>query len=234
MTNSGVVLVLALVLLAVPPRAPRLPRERSGTPEMVPLANRQTSQPPVRVSRTLITFDQWERCVAAGGCRGYRPDRQGWPGDAPVVNVSFDDALSYAAWLARVSGEPYRLLSESEWHDLARGTRTTRYPWGNDARAGQANCLDCGSRWDGRSSNPVGAFPPDQAGVRDALGNAANWTAPDHIAPGQCAAKPGYAAVLGASWADPAKYLIDPEATCFPKVLRDDTIGFRVAVSTSQ
>ena len=30
------------------------------------------------VGRFELTFDQWEACVADGGCNGYKPDSQGW------------------------------------------------------------------------------------------------------------------------------------------------------------
>ena len=64
-------------------------------------------------------------------------------------------------------------------------------------------------------------------------GNVAQWTAPPAAPsgaplPSVCGARRTYAALYGASWADPAKYLQPSDWACFPRVLRDDTIGFRV------
>jgi len=41
-------------------------------------------------------------------------------GDHPVVLVSHDDALAYAAWFSEVTGETWRLPSEIEWEKAAR------------------------------------------------------------------------------------------------------------------
>ena len=51
------------------------------------------------VGRYAVTFDQWDACVADGGCNGYRPDDASWGrGRRPVINVNFADATSYASW----------------------------------------------------------------------------------------------------------------------------------------
>src|SRR5882672_2529799 len=71
---------------------------------------------PFAVGRFEVTFAEWDACVAAGGCGGYRPDDAGWGrGRRPVINVSWADAQAYLAWLRARTGQRYRLLSESEW-----------------------------------------------------------------------------------------------------------------------
>ena len=60
-----------------------------------------------------LTFDEWDACVADGGCSGYKPSDAGWgSGRRPVVNVSRDNAKAYVEWIAKKTGKPYRLLSE--------------------------------------------------------------------------------------------------------------------------
>ncbi|MGL4231983.1 MAG: formylglycine-generating enzyme family protein [Casimicrobium sp.] len=186
----------------------------------------------IAVSRTPITFAEWQRCVADGGCDGYTPDRQGWSPHAPVVNVSFEDAQRYVGWLKRKTGGKYRLLREHEWAEVALGGAKTAFPWGEHIGKNRTNCFDCGSRWDGRSANPVRFFKPNGYGLYDIVGNVAHWTEPDpanaYLNKSFCKEKGDYAAIMGASWAEPSKYLNVNEWACFPKVLRDDTIGFRV------
>ena len=44
-----------------------------------------------------VTFDEWDACVAGGGCGGYHPDDNGWGrGRRPVINVSWNDARGRA------------------------------------------------------------------------------------------------------------------------------------------
>src|SRR5262249_43199681 len=62
------------------------------------------------VGRFSVTFDEWDACVADGGCNRYRPDDKGWGrGLRPVINVSWNDAKGYVVWLSRKTGKAYRL-----------------------------------------------------------------------------------------------------------------------------
>ena len=72
----------------------------------------------------------------------------------PVVGVNWYEAMAYAAWLARVTGKPYRLPTEAEWEWAARRSRR-RYPWGNEWDAERCNWQ--GSRLN--RPNPVGVYP---------------------------------------------------------------------------
>ena len=124
-----------------------------------------------------VTFAEWDACVSAGGCGGYRPDDAGrGRGSRPVGNVSWDDAQSYVGWLSRSTGKDYRLLSESEWEYVARAGTSTRYWWGDDIGRGRANCDSCGSQWDYESTAPVGSFAANAFGLHDVHGNVWEWT----------------------------------------------------------
>ena len=74
-----------------------------------------------------LTFDQWDACVADGGCNSYKPPDQGWGrGHRPVINVSWDDAKAYVAWLAKKTDKFwYRLLTKAEYEYAARAGTTT-------------------------------------------------------------------------------------------------------------
>ena len=123
-----------------------------------------------------VTFDEWDACVDAGGCR-YRPDDRGWGrGNRPVIRVDFDSAAEYVAWLSRETGKQYRFPTEAEWEYAARAGTETRYHWGNEVGTNRANCDGCGSQWDHQTA-PVGSFGGNAWGLRDIHGNVLEWTA---------------------------------------------------------
>jgi formylglycine-generating enzyme required for sulfatase activity len=92
-----------------------------------------------------------------------------------VINVNWDDAQHFVAWLWRITGKPYRLLSEAEWEYAARAGSTTAYYWGDAIGKGNANCIACGSRWDNRQTAPVGSFTANPFGLHEMHGNVWEW-----------------------------------------------------------
>lgn len=122
-----------------------------------------------------VTVAEWHDCVRVGGCPVLPDD--GFSGDdRPVVNVSWDEALHYARWLSMMTGGAYRLPSEAEWEYAARGGRDTKFAWGDEVGTNNANCIGCGSRWDNKSTSPVGSFKPNGFGLYDLQGNIWQWT----------------------------------------------------------
>jgi formylglycine-generating enzyme required for sulfatase activity len=86
---------------------------------------RVTISRPFAVGRYEITFDEWDACVTDRACR-HQPGDAGWGrGRRPVINVSWEDAAEYIAWLSTKTGARYRLLSEAEWEYAARAGTTT-------------------------------------------------------------------------------------------------------------
>ena len=69
---------------------------------------------PFAVSKFDVTFDEWEACVLVGGCPQVSDSGFG-RGARPVINVSWDEAQQYVAWFSKMTGRPYRLLTEAEW-----------------------------------------------------------------------------------------------------------------------
>ncbi len=128
------------------------------------------------VGRYSVTFDEWDACLADGGCNGYRPVDAGWGrGRRPVINVNYSDALTYIAWLSGKTGQRYRLLSEAEWEFAGRAGTSTWYPSGNRIGPDDANF---GNHLD--RTTEVGSYPPNRFGLYDMTANVAQWVADCH------------------------------------------------------
>ncbi len=192
------------------------------------------------VGRFEVTFDEWDACVAAGGCNGYKPSDEGWGrGRRPVINVSRDDAQAYAAWLSKKTGEPYRLLSESEYEYATRAGTQTAYPWGNAVGTNNANCHACGSQWDAKQTAPVGSFGANRFDLYDMVGNVREWTedcyhnnysgAPADGSAWIEGANCYHRVVRGGSWLISPAFLRSASRYWFATDYRLNYVGFRVA-----
>ena len=91
----------------------------------------------------------------------------------PVVGVSWYEAMAYVNWLAKTTGNAYRLPVETEWERAARHTDGREYPWGNEWLDGIINSEESGV---GRTT-AVGLFPNGAAEYRvyDMSGNVWEW-----------------------------------------------------------
>jgi formylglycine-generating enzyme required for sulfatase activity len=122
---------------------------------------------PFVVGRYPITFDEWDAALAAGGVK-HKPETSWGRGRQPVMNVSWEDAKAYAAWLSQKSGKAYRLLSEAEWEYCCRAGTTTQYAFGESIAKQQAQFLE-------GSTVEVGSFQPNAFGLYDMHGNVWEW-----------------------------------------------------------
>jgi formylglycine-generating enzyme required for sulfatase activity len=161
-----------------------------GSPESEP--GRDTGEVQIRVSiaapfavgRFAVTFEEWDACIAGGGCNGYRPADEGWGRiKRPVINVNWDDTKGYVAWLSRKTGKTYRLLSEAEREYVTRAGTATPFWWGDSITPQQAN-FDGSDAYKGggykgeyrKHTVPVGSFDPNPWGLYNVHGNVWEWT----------------------------------------------------------
>lgn len=112
---------------------------------------------------------------------GWRAPGFAQEGDEPAVCVSWDDAVAYAAWLSKTTGEPYRLPSSGQWLRAARGVpKGDPCKLGNVDDASRRSRLD-DDRWscsDGAAyTAPVGHYAPSSVGAYDLYGNVSEWVA---------------------------------------------------------
>jgi formylglycine-generating enzyme required for sulfatase activity len=101
--------------------------------------------------------------------------------DHPVVQVSWNDALSYCDWAGK------RLPTEAEWEFAARGgLEQMAFPWGDELEPAGEHRMNV---WQGKFPNentlgdgyrgtcPVDAFAPNGYRLYNATGNVWEWTA---------------------------------------------------------
>jgi formylglycine-generating enzyme required for sulfatase activity len=192
---------------------------------------------PFAVSRFDVTFADWDACVAGGGCPEIGDAGFG-RGTRPMINVTWNDAQLYVAWLSRMSAKPYRLLTEAEWEYAARAGTATAYFWGDEVGAGNADCNGCGSTWDNRQTAPAGSFKPNAFGLYDMAGNVWQWVEDCYHADYAEAPADGSARTTGdcrrrvargGSWVDRPEFSRSAHRLSFPTGFRIINLGFRVA-----
>jgi formylglycine-generating enzyme required for sulfatase activity len=119
-----------------------------------------------------LTFDQWDACVRNGDCDAITNTRGWGRGPQPVINVGWDDAQRYVAWLRRLTAQDYRLLTEAQWEYAARAGSTGAYPFRASAKLEDFGWFAANS---GYRAQPVGGKAANAFGLNDTLGNVWEW-----------------------------------------------------------
>lgn len=187
---------------------------------------------PFAVGRFEVTFEEWDVCLADGGCAApWEQDQPGWGrGRRPVIQVDWNEAQAYVRWLGARTGQPYRLLTEAEWEYAARaGTRGLHHT-GEAITPKDANYLLSGLQ----RTVPVGQYPPNPFGLHDMLGNVWEWVADCYTpTPGQ--ADPDLSddcslrVMRGGGGGSPAEDVRSARRSQMSIGMRTNSLGFRVA-----
>ena len=212
-------------------REPLLEHHRNETPQ------RRVHVEAFEIDRVEVSNAAYRACVAAGHCAAidyaactfFRAGEQVIGGEldpssqheqAPVVCVTWEQAVAYCAWAGK------RLPSELEWEKAARGDDGRRFPWGDAWDPKAANWYDdeSGSIDGYVTLAPVGSFPSGASpyGALDMAGNVWEWVA-DGGSDGQRVVRGGGHAAKPIALRTTKRILRDPHGW--------ENVGFRCARS---
>ena len=136
--------------------------------------HRVTIAKPFAIGRREVTFDEWDRCVDAGGCKNRPSDRDWGRGERPVINVSWDDAKAFMTWLSQKTGKPIGSQLKPNGNMLPGLERRPRIGGVGDLGTRQANCAEC-KTGEPQKTMPAGSYKANPFGLFDTAGNVAEW-----------------------------------------------------------
>lgn len=180
---------------------------------------------PFWISKSEVTWAEWQSCVDAGACSAAQGSGEG---ALPVSGVSWNDAAKYVEWLSSKSEFTFRLPSEAEWEYAARGGTSSPYWWGTNYPGPGVVTSKPSSGSD---------LAKNSFGVVGMLGNVREWVADCYVnshanAPtdggavtsGDC----GRRVVKGGSFKLGATEHRAANRARYGQTIRDSSLGFRV------
>lgn len=134
---------------------------------------RGVTVPPFDMGKHEVTFHEYDRFAIATG--NEIPSDQGWGrGQRPVVDVSWEYAKAYAAWLSKETGQRYRLPSESEWEYAAR-SGNKQETWAGTLEESELGNYAVYSENSGNRTAEVGSKQANDFKLKDMSGNVYEW-----------------------------------------------------------
>jgi TPR repeat protein len=195
--------------------------------------HRVTISKPFYLGKYEVTQEQW-MAVMRDRSRSRFEGRNN-----PVENVSWDDVQEFIRRLnSKERTDKYRLPTEAEWEYAARAGTTSAYSFGDDE--GSLGRYAWYRRNSGEKTHPVGQKQPNPWGLYDMHGNVWEWVqdwytlsyyadSPDTDPKGPSTG--ANRMLRGGSWNDIENYLRSAARKTNSPRARDDTYGFRLAIS---
>ena len=152
----------------------------------------------------------------------------------PVIHVSWSDAVAYAQWLSKKTGQTWRLPTEAEWEYAAKGGQNFKFA-GSDS-------IDNVSWYEGNSgmkTHSVGEKSPNSYGLYDMSGNVwewcSDWYDKEYYKTGstnnpQGASSGSYRVYRGGGWTDVAKACRAANRDYRNPDNRNNYMGFRLVL----
>lgn len=193
----------------------------------------QVSIPDFYIGKYQVIQETWESVMGNNPARFDGKNR-------PVEQVSWEDTQEFIHALKRMTGQSFRLPSESEWEYAARGGRYSQdYIYAGSDKLSQVGWYDDNSNGE---THGVGLLLPNELGLYDMSGNVWEWCADDWHENYQGLPADGSAWVdipdRGAGRVLRGGSYLDSTKGCRPAIRgwiapgnRNDDIGFRLALS---
>lgn len=166
------------------------------------------------MSKTEITQRQWLRVMHTNPSKF----RGMGNADAPVENITWDEAMEFVKALNAQTGMKFRLPRAEEWAYAAKGGKMTV----NTQFAGGDNLSDVA--WCAYNSEDkthlVGQKTPNELGIYDMTGNVSEWVADIYDNQNRT--------VKGGSWSDDASNCVISASEKVSVKFKSGNIGFRV------
>ena len=189
-----------------------------------------------KIAKTETTVAQWKAFCEAKVRSMPKAPSWGWIDSHPIVNVIYDDAISYCDWLAEKMDADYRLPTEAEWEYAAlggKGSKGTKYSGGRSLDNAGWYKANSGSK-----PQAVATKNPNELGIYDMSGNVLEWCKDwygDYSAKAQTnpkgATTSSYRVCRGGSWLTPASYCRVARRYDSDPTDRGVSCGFRVVLS---
>lgn len=191
---------------------------------------------PYAIGRYAVTGEEYlSFCQMTGRVMRHASETR-WP----AMEVSWRDAMAYCLWLTAITGERYRLPTETEWEYACRAGTKTRYYWSDNWDSTKAASVQTQSTTGPRN---VGSYEPNPWGLWDMHGNMYEWCAdawhenyadrPKDGAPWFEGGDFGLRVARGGSWKGGPQNLRSALRSRYVADLRSDVIGFRLARTLS-
>lgn len=195
------------------------------------------------MTATEVTFAAYDRF--AGATAREKPSDNGWGrGQRPVINVSWQDATSYAKWLSETTGRNYRLPTEAEWEYAARAGTQGPFSFKGKISSGKVN-YDASSTYDDseigtfrQHTVKAGGLEANPWGLHEVHGNVWEWVqdcyqtydaAPTNGSAAEGCTGDASRLLRGGSWGSFPRGVRSAARAGYQQDNRNYNIGFRLA-----
>ena len=139
--------------------------------------------------------------------------------NAPIIGISWHDAVAYCKWLSEKTKKVFRLPTEEEWEYAARAGTTTKWSFGNNAK--ELEKYAWYKENSGGKTHSVGGKEPNPWGLYDVHGNVWEWCE-DWFDE-----KEWKKVLRGGSWCNVADFTLSTIRDGDISNVRDNIVGFR-------